>query len=272
MSLKHIRVILSLIFLGEAIAFVVLGASAPRHTIVAERLQIVPSALVASMGATLTWIVATVMLGRVYCSTVCPLGTLQDFFSYTREKLFRRKKIHRYKPPRFIRYHILVAYMILTILGSAAGALLEPWNWFSGMAGATVSSHTAGVFYTLTGDILFGVLAALAGFLLLLVYAVLTGRDFCNHICPIGTALGLISTRAAMHIELDPDRCIACLKCEDECKASCISIRDRIVDNSRCVKCFNCIEVCPNNAIRYQMNRNGVISPMMRRTKASPDV
>lgn len=272
-SLKHIRVILSLIFLGEAVAFVVLGASAPGHSAIAFRLQIIPSMILSTMGATLTWIVATLMLGRVFCSSICPIGTCQDIASHLYRKLSKKKRTYRFKSPRKIRYHILLLYILLTVIAASFGALLEPWNWFSGIAGSFSPAHDSGIFARVTGSATIGILIALLALVILLVYAFLTGRDFCNHICPIGTALGLISTRSALHIELDPDRCISCLKCEDECKSSCISIKDRIVDNTRCVRCFNCIEVCPNNAIRFQVNQNGVISPMMRRAaNTSPNV
>lgn len=276
MNLKQIRVILSLIFLLEAIVFVALGASAPHHTSIAYRLQIIPSMLAASMGATLTWIVVTLLIGRVYCSTVCPLGTLQDLMTFTREKLFRRPIVHSYKPMCKIRYDLLIVYVVLTIAGSALGVLFEPWSWFDGIVGSISERHDAGVFAVLASDALFGIVIAVVALGVLAAYAVLTGRDFCNHICPVGTALGLVASRAALHIEIDPDRCISCMKCEDGCKSSCISVKDRHVDNIRCVRCFNCIEVCPNKAIRLQINRNGVMSPMMRRTSdatnATPDV
>lgn len=272
-NLKHIRVILSLIFLMEAIVFVALGVSAPPHSAVTFKLQIIPSMLAASMGATLTWIVVTLLLGRVYCSTLCPLGTIQDVITFSRNRIFRRPIIHRFKATRKMRYDILIIYAVLTIAGTSAGVLLEPWSWFKGIVGSIFPPHDAGIFAILATDAIYGIAMAVAAVAILAAYALLTGRDFCNHICPVGTALGLISSRAALHIEIDPDKCISCMKCEDGCKTSCISVKDRIVDNTRCVRCFNCIDHCPNNAIRLQINRNGVMSPMLRRTAdTSPNV
>lgn len=265
-NLTHIRIILSIVFLLEALAFVLLGASAPRHTAVTSHLQIVPSMLSASIGATATWIVATLLMGRVYCSTVCPLGTLQDVATFTREKIFRRPISHRFTPCRRIRYDVLIIYAVLTIAGSAAAMLGEPWRWFDGIARGLAPGHDAGMFAVLAGDAAVGVAISVAALALLGAYSVHTGRDFCNHVCPVGTALGIVATRAALHIEIDPDRCTSCMKCEEGCKASCISVKDRVVDNSRCVRCFNCISHCPENAIRLQINRNGVMSPMMRRS------
>lgn len=265
-GLKHIRVILSIIFLMEACVSAVLGASSPSHAMITERLQIIPSMLAASMGATIIWLIITLLIGRVYCSTVCPLGAIQDAIAAATRKLTGKRKAHRFRPARRIRYGILLLYIVITIAGASAGALLEPWNWFEGFIGAVTPDHDAGIFAQFTANTAFGIVIALAAFAIIAIYAALTGRDFCNQICPIGTALGVIASRSALHIEIEPLRCISCMKCEDGCKASCISVKDRIVDNTRCVRCFNCIAVCPNEAIKLQFNRNSVISPMMRRT------
>lgn len=43
--------------------------------------QIVPAILAGASGWLLMWAAATAVFGRIYCSTACPLGTLQDIFS-----------------------------------------------------------------------------------------------------------------------------------------------------------------------------------------------
>lgn len=270
-NLKHIRIILSIVFFIEAAAFVALATNAPSHTAIAMKVQIIPSMITMSMGATLLWILVTLACGRVYCSTVCPIGTLQDIFTFIREKIFHCPMIHSYAPQRKIRYGILTVYAAVTIVGASFGALLEPWNEFQGMIGA-VSTHDTGIFIQLAADTTLGFMFAIGMLLLFVVYAIITGRDFCNHVCPLGTAMGLIASRAVLHIDIDPDRCNSCMKCEDGCKASCISVKDRIVDNNRCVRCFDCISSCERDAIRLQINRNGVISPMMRRTKSATSI
>lgn len=269
-SLKHIRVVLSLIFLFEAGAFIICGASAPHHTAMSERTQILPSAIAiaTAMGATLVWILLTLALGRIYCSTVCPLGTLQDliirgrFIAAGHEPQFRFRDsgLHRIS-----RFNILLIYAILmTAFGAAVASCLEPWNWFRNLlliprllvAGLTIGS-----------------VWAIVSALILLIFSLLRGRDFCNTLCPVGAALSYLSTNAVMHIELNPDKCDSCLRCEEACKASCISIKERRVDNDRCIRCFNCINVCPCDAIRFQYNRNNVATPLFRSSRrTTPEV
>lgn len=267
--ITHIRIILSIVLLIEAAASVVLVASDHACAGVAYHLQILPSMLAASMGATLTWLAITLLFGRIYCSTVCPLGTIQDIVAFLRRKLLRRPIVHSYMPPRPIRFYILVICAVFVIAAPTLAVLLEPWSWFTAMTDTFTGTRDTAVFTRLALSAGSGIATALIMLVILVAYAALTGRSFCNHLCPVGTALGIIASRAALHIEIDPDRCTSCMKCEDECKASCISVKSRIVDNSRCVRCFNCVSRCPDDAIHLQMNRNGVMSPMMRRTSST---
>ena len=112
-----------------------------------------------------------------------------------------------------------------------------------------------------------GVVAGIVSALLILICAVFTGRGFCNTVCPIGTALSIIEPHCIFHIEIDPDRCTGCLKCEEACPANCIKAVSRYVDNTRCVRCFDCLHVCGDDAIRYQPNRNRPATPLMRKAK-----
>ncbi|MDE6637991.1 MAG: hypothetical protein K2K32_07130, partial [Muribaculaceae bacterium] len=101
-----------------------------------------------------------------------------------------------------------------------------------------------------------GVAAGIVVLLVVLIWAWLGGRDFCTKVCPIGTALGCMHSQSLMHIAIDPDKCISCMKCEDICASKCIKVEQRYVDNSRCTRCFDCTEVCHNDAIRFQLNRH----------------
>lgn len=262
--LKHIRVVVSLVFLVECVALVWLGRMAPAHAEVAGKLQIVMSMIAASAVAALLWLPLTIVLGRVYCSSVCPLGTLQDVFIHLRRRV--RRQAFRYRKPRRSGYIFLGIYIVSVVAGvSLVPLLLEPWPAFAnivtelaGRGVPPVAAHTG-------AGALAGLVCGIVSVAVVGVYALFRGRDFCNEVCPVGTALGLLSARAVCHIEFDPDRCTACLKCQDECKASCIDVATRRVDNERCVRCFNCVAVCDEGAIRYQPNRNSIITPLMRR-------
>ncbi len=261
--------------LAECLVWTLWRTAAPEHARVARELQIVPSMLGASLTAGLCWLLATLVLGRVYCAGFCPAGTLQDVVIRLRRhigpRLGMKSLCFRYRPATRTRYWILGAYIIGVVLAvGSLPLLMEPWSFFVNITGSISRGMQHPSLAYLGVGVALGFACAAISFVTLVAVALLRGRDFCNELCPIGAALSVLSARSVMHIELLPDRCTSCMKCEEACKVSCISVKDRIVDNRRCVRCFNCVSVCPEDAIRFQADRNGIISPLMqRRTEAS---
>lgn len=273
-SLKHIRVAVSLVMLAECAIWVLAGLSAPAHSRVAVSLQLSPSLAPVGVGATLGagvfWLLATFMLGRVYCSSVCPVGTLQDMAIRLRG-LLRRRRGSRFRYRGNDRRRFLMLGIYVVSLVAAIGCvplLLEPWPAFVNALG---QSGLGGMHPALKGlevGAVLGTTCAAVSVLLVLAYAMMAGRDFCNEVCPVGTMLRLVSARSVMHIELYPDSCTGCLKCQDVCKASCIDIKTRTIDNGRCVRCFDCVAVCDDDAIRFTIDRGGVASPLFQRRRS----
>ena len=285
-SLKHIRVAISLTLLIEGVVWVIAGILASRnlggeqaqasvasagYTGLTRWLQITPSLAVSGLGATLgaaiIWLIITFLLGRVYCSTACPVGTLQDVVIHLRRRLPAARFRHfAYKKPNSIRYVTLGIYVVAVITGiGCIPLLLEPWPAF---VNSITQFSGAGIHYTLTSlgvGTLFGLACAIISVLFIFAYALMTGRDFCNDVCPIGTVLRMAGSRSLMHIEMYPDRCTSCLKCQDVCKASCIDIKTRTIDNARCIRCFNCVNVCNDDAIRFTLDHNGVITALFQK-------
>lgn len=54
-----------------------------------------------------------------------------------------------------------------------------------------------------------------------------------------------------MVYRINPDRCIGCEDCVEECPASAIAMDDDIavIDEDSCVGCTSCVHVCPVDAI-----------------------
>lgn len=234
-----------------------------------ERSQLIPSTIALSLGALLFWLCATFFMGRIYCSTVCPIGTFSDIFMRLRRELGRLfpKKLRlqfRWKDANRWRYHIMAVYFICLVIGiMAIPFLLEPWNIVRNVVSVSYPEILDSTWLLLGVHMFLGV--GLTGFITLGVVAVwsfIAGRDYCNVICPIGQAMGLLDRFALLHIEFDPDRCISCMRCEEVCRTSCIKVTQRLVDNSRCVKCLDCVCHCPAQAIRLQANRNRAATPM----------
>lgn len=269
-NLRKLRIVLSLVLLLASIAYFTLGGKITRVDSLAYRIQIIPSLGGIFIGVILFWIMTTFVFGRIYCSTVCPAGTIQDIIMRARKFMPRLARTFRYRRSSHWRYDVLVIYIICLITGVAiVPMLIEPWNIFANIMSVFRPTATEAEWIRLGVDSSVGIIAGVVSILLLAVCAIATGRGFCNNICPIGTALSIVSTRSLYHIEIDPDKCTSCMKCEYACKSECIKVIGRHVDNPRCVRCFDCIDVCDNDAIHLQINRNRPATPMMRKMNRS---
>ncbi|MDE6335104.1 MAG: 4Fe-4S binding protein [Muribaculaceae bacterium] len=265
-GLRTIRIVLSLVFLVTSVAFLVFGHYASPLARLSEKLQIIPSILATTMGVTIVWIVISIFLGRIYCSTVCPIGTLQDVVLKFRRKIPRFNRPFSYQPPRQVRCHILLIYLVCLGVGVVAVPYwIEPWNIMRNISSVFNPDAVETTWITLGIGAAAGMAAGIVSAILLVICALFTGRGFCTVVCPIGTALGALHGVTLYHIEIDPDKCINCMKCEEVCKSQCVKVAGRVVDNSRCVRCFDCLNVCPNDAIRFQSGRNRRATPLFRK-------
>lgn len=235
------------------------------------KVQLVPALLAVNAVVVIVLVLITLLLGRVYCSVVCPLGIFQDVVSRVGGKF--KKNRFRYSPAiSWLRYVVLALFVLAWVAGvSGLGALfglLEPYSAYGRMAsnlfaplyrwGNNLLAYWAEridsyMFYSvdvwMKGALTFGV--ALLTFVVLCVLAWRGGRTYCNTICPVGTVLGFISRFSWFKPVIDTSKCVNCNLCERNCKSSCIHIKAHEIDYSRCVACMNCVDKCPKGAIRY---------------------
>lgn len=138
-NLKKIRIYVSLVFF---VLTLVLFVDFNFHW--AERfseeilfLQFIPSLLsfstiiaFSAIGFILV-IVLTLLLGRVYCSTICPLGTLQDLISFLTKKISKSKSYKPIPDYRKTKYLILALALLFFLSGLITGVLLlDPYSNF----------------------------------------------------------------------------------------------------------------------------------------------
>lgn len=273
--------VIAAIFLAATIAYFLTGniehdsidtVRAHDNLTWSEQAQVVPSAITTCMGALLFWLCATFFMGRIYCSTVCPVGTISDIFMRLRRelgKLFpkRLRLQFRWKNDVRWRYHIMAFYYICLVIGiMVVPFALEPWNIVRDCAALFDPRAVSTTWSVLGVGLVVGFVVGAVMLATVAVWGFIAGRDFCNIVCPLGQTMALIDRFALLHIEFDPDRCISCMQCEEVCRSSCIKVTERRVDNSRCVKCLDCVAKCPTDAIRLQAGRNRAATPMMHKS------
>ena len=267
-NVRTFRIILAIVFFLATVALLAFGEGIAPILKVARLAQIIPSAIASTIGVTLFWLGLSFLFGRVYCSTVCPVGTLQDI-AFRIRRAAKPGKPFSYSHPSRWRYEILLVYVICLLLGiSTVCAILEPWPLFANAIAAIRPEDATGQWPGVILGGAVGIIVSIVVLLAIFITAFFNGREFCNAYCPIGSALGSFHERTLFHIEIDPDKCSGCLKCEDVCRSRCIKVVSRYVDNSRCVRCFDCIHACDDNAIRFQINRNRrPATPLLRKQK-----
>ncbi|MDE5886368.1 MAG: 4Fe-4S binding protein [Muribaculaceae bacterium] len=265
-DLRTIRIFLAILFFVLAVAYLAISPTVHPIARVVAKIQIIPSLIAVGMGAVLIWFAITFVFGRIYCSTICPVGTYQDVVIWLRRRFGGARRPLSFRQPDAVRFPLAVIFYICLPLGVAVVPFwLEPWSIMRNICGAIHPSAQEEIWLELGIGMATGIAAGILSGALLAVCAFFTGRSFCTEICPVGTALGLLSDYTLLHIEIDPDKCIDCMKCEEICEAHCIKVVSRYVDNSRCIRCFDCLKVCPNDAIRYQIHRNRRATPLMNK-------
>lgn len=265
--LRKIRILLALFF-WVLLTWLLVDVTGVVHTYLGwmAKVQFVPALLSVNVAVLLFLVVLTLVMGRIYCSVICPLGVMQDVVSWLR----RKKNKYAYLPAKNkLRYTVLVLWAILLVanLGWVAG-LIAPYSTY----GRFVASAVAPL-YRMANNALAGVAAhydcysvygvdvwlksgltlgvSLVTWLIIVVLAWRGGRTWCNTICPVGTLLGLLSRRAVCGPVIDTDKCNGCGLCARNCKASCIDPQHHMVDMSRCVECGNCMEKCRQKALTF---------------------
>lgn len=258
-ALRYTRILISIVFLLLiTLAVLNVGGISEAFGSWLVSVQIVPAILALSAVWMVFWTAVTLFFGRVYCSTVCPLGTLQDVISYISMRGKKRHYYHFRAPKTYLRVIALLVFVEGTCLGmSLITSYLDPYSCYERIMRVFIETSAAA---WLSAAIILAVVVALSW---------RRGRLLCNTICPLGAALGAVSHVSMMNFDINPDLCMHCGKCEQVCKGSCIKSTVSVVDNSRCVTCFNCVSVCQNGAISYRRGRHRLQWPLMQRIATS---
>lgn len=272
--LKKIRVIIAMFFVA-ALTLLFLDYTGTVHAYLGwcAKAQFIPALLNFHVAAVAVFVAVTLIIGRFYCSAVCPLGIFQDAVSW----LTRLGKKNRfgYRPPRAalmaLRFIILAAFIgCLAIGASAVTAVLDPYSAFGRMASQILGpvyqwgnnilagfAEKSGSYAFYTVDVwikgMTALVVAVLTFVIVGVFAWRSGRGYCNTICPVGAMLGIVAKFSLIKPPVNKDICTGCGLCAKNCKTGCIDSANKEIDFLRCVSCCNCIAICPKKAITFSL-------------------
>ncbi|MBP1532278.1 MAG: 4Fe-4S binding protein, partial [Alphaproteobacteria bacterium] len=183
--------------------------------------------------AVLAIIVITLIFGRMYCSTLCPLGLYQELLTVLFKPFYKKRKSTGQPMKHYVFAYFIAALLFGTLLGGTAVLIrmLDPYS----IAGNAMSGAWFG-------------LGFVAGLTILVFFE---KRFFCTNICPVGAVLGLISRFSLFKIRIDNDKCKICSLCARSCPCGSIDFKNHTVNNETCVKCFKCLAHCNHGALYY---------------------
>ncbi len=226
----------------------------------------------------------TIFIGRFFCGWVCPLGTLNQFFSSFRpeRKGMARIESNRYKKWMSTKYYLLFAFLALSLFTSLQIGLIDPIAFLvrslttsilPGISAALrfafdslyASNIGALQFVADAGYFVFGAnllsykpqyyhVGFLIGGIFLAVLALnrFITRFWCRGICPLGALMGLFSRWAIFGMEKDHARCDDCNRCLLHCQGACDPQGKVPWRQAECHLCFNCESVCPHDALKFK--------------------
>ncbi len=227
----------------------------------------------------------TFLLGRVFCSFICPFGTLHHFISWLKPALKGNRLVaanQKTNHQRF-KYFLLILLLVSAMIGLNLAGLMDPiaflfrsialavlpaigvgfrsavgwmaghdvkalneWGYFTEELLAPVFGFSNLVFQSAW---FIGLL-----FLFILFLNRIRPRFWCRFLCPLGALLGICSRTGILKLEKFNDKCTGCSLCEQKCQGAASPGPEKPWEASECLGCFNCYDVCPEEALRFSIH------------------
>ncbi len=199
-------------------------------------------------------LVATLLLGRVFCGWVCPFGTLHHVVGWLARVAASARAIekNRYRSSQTFKYYLLIGGLAAALVGGVQTGLLDPIPLVSRSFTAAVwpiIERAGGGISVQPPLVRFGWVIA-GVFVLMLALNAVRPRLFCRVLCPLGALLGVLSRVSLWRITRDPARCNDCELCLRRCDPA--ADPHTFVRTAECHVCFNCVDDCPNQALAFR--------------------
>lgn len=192
----------------------------------------------AGMFIFLAIVLMSLVLGKSFCSWLCPIGFLSELLGDFGEKLFQRKivlpKILDY-PLRSLKY-LLLGFFVYSIffvmtIASVKAFLDSPYNLVADIK----------MYYFFADISQFSLIVISILFLL----SIIVRNFWCRYLCPYGALLGIASLLSPLKIKRNKVSCIDCNLCTKACPSNIKVDKVKTVFSDECTSCLNCIDACP---------------------------
>ena len=231
------------------------------------------------LGLALVTIGLTMIIGRVWCGWICPLGSLLEWVSFRKA----RKRAASISPHlRVVKYFLLATSLAAALFGGLSLLVLDPIAIFTR---TLTTAILPAIFYAVNsietalyhvsfltpaldgfeglvrGSIIpvdqpaFAQNVAIAAlFFGIIALNLLAHRFWCRYLCPLGALLGLLS-KFSLFRPVIGSACTQCTRCAVVCKPGAVDINP---DNfhimpSECTMCLDCLANCKQGDIHFRL-------------------
>jgi polyferredoxin len=176
-----------------------------------------------------------ILFGPVLCGWICPLGSIQEWFSKIGKKIFKKRfnnfipyKYDKYL--RFLRYGLLIWVISMTAI--SANLVFNEIDPYSAL------------FHLWSSDLAMGGVVVL---IITLTASLFIERPWCKYACPYGALLGITNLFRIFKIRRNSSTCISCNICDNVCPMNIKVSQVDVVKDHQCISCMKCTseEACP---------------------------
>lgn len=228
----------------------------------------------------LTLVVATLVLGRVFCGWVCPLGTVNNMIGALKKRRPHAKIRDWYR----VKYYILIFLLASSLLTLQFVGIMDPLSllirslsisvypfvdygvrsffdaiYDLNIKGAVDASEA--VYSFLKKNLLsfdqplYNQNIFIGGiFITVLGLNLVEKRFWCRYLCPLGALLGILSRYSLLKRSVS-EGCTSCGACNADCQGSAAPDQKEAWRNTECFYCLNCDDICPSNAVAFGFSK-----------------
>ena len=244
-------------------------------------------AFFASLILALAVVLVTILLGRVFCGWVCPMGTLHHLAGRLERKRWlptsRRKETKAFLRFRW-KYYLLLFLLAASLFGMQLTGIFDPISLLiRSLSLAVYPMVSYGFravfdsffawnipFLTPASEFVYGLFKATilpfsqpmflqavgVGILFfgILALNLVEKRFWCKYLCPLGALLGLLSRYALLNRRVSED-CNGCGSCVRDCQGAAAPDLKESWRKQECLMCGNCDDPCPKNAVSFGFSK-----------------
>lgn len=196
------------------------------------------------LGGGILVLLSAFVIGRAFCSWVCPLGLLLDLNDAVRRR-FRRKEKYLHPGSPKVKYWVLYGLLVFTAFsGVPVFQAISPIHYLTWLALFAVTEPAVQIW------------AASLPLVFLMALEWKLPRFWCRVLCPLGAFYATIGRWSLWKIRIGavgvPLECGRCTRgCSMGIAVMEAQVQDghRAIDDPECTRCGDCVDVCPQGRL-----------------------